>query len=110
MSFVRGHGGVGILTAKDVPDLQKGIREAYLILIDGEWHSGKEIKERHSQGQGEALRRVRDLRPKLKPLGYTVEKRRSEAGRMFDYRIAKIPAEPFALEFTNEPVVRQSNG
>tara|TARA_R110000751_G_scaffold53058_4_gene115198 strand:+ start:213 stop:521 length:309 start_codon:yes stop_codon:yes gene_type:complete len=102
MSFIREHGGVGILTAEDVPDLQKGIHEAFLILQDGEWHSGKEIKERHSQGQGEALRRVRDLRPKLKPLGYTVEKRRSVVGRMFDYRIAKMPTAPFALEFTNE--------
>jgi hypothetical protein len=106
MSFIQQHGGVGILTPEDVPDLQNAVKEAFAILMDGQWHSGQEIKERHRHGQGEALRRVRDLRPILKGLGYAVEQRRGEKGelggpRMFYYRIAKLPEEPFTLEFTS---------
>ena len=105
MSFIQRHGGVGILTPEDVPDLQNAVREAFSILMDGQWHSGQEIKERHRHGQGEALRRVRDLRPILRPLGYAVEQRRGEKGemggpRMFYYRIAKIAKIPFRLEFS----------
>jgi len=60
MSFIQRHGGVGILTPEDVPDLRNAVKEAFAILMDGQWHSGQEIKERHRHGQGEALRRVRD--------------------------------------------------
>jgi len=41
-----------------VPDLRNAVKEAFAILMDGQWHSGQEIKERHRHGQGEALRRV----------------------------------------------------
>ena len=103
--FIRSHGGRDILSPEDVPDLKAAVKEAFAILRDGEWHSGKEIKERHRHGQGEVLRRVRDLRPLLKPKGYTVEQRRGLKGepggpRMFYYRIAKIPTETFQLEFS----------
>ena len=88
--FIRAHGGRGVLMPSDVPSLQKGIREAYEILRDGEWHSGTEIKQRHSQGGGEALRRVRDLRPKLTP-DFVVEKCRAKDGsRNWLYRISRV--------------------
>ena len=72
-----------------MPSLHKGIREAYEILRDGKWHTSVEIKQRHSQGGGEALRRVRDLRPRLAP-DFIVEKQRSTVGRVWMYRIKQV--------------------
>jgi hypothetical protein len=92
--WIAAHGGTGILNDGDVEELNKGIIEALVILADGQWHTGIEIKHRHSQGMGEALRRVRDLRPWLKPRGFEVEsKRTQENKRLFQYRIKPLTAE-----------------
>ena len=93
LSWIATHGGEGILTEDDVDGLQKGVIEALMILVDGLWHTGIEIKKRHSQGMGEALRRVRDLRPLLESKGYEVEsKRTNENRRVYQYRIRRIPS------------------
>jgi hypothetical protein len=93
LRWIAAHGGEGVLNEGDVDELNKGVLEALMILVDGLWHTGIEIKQSHSQGMGEALRRVRDLRPLLESKGFEVESERTHDNRrVFQYRIRRVPS------------------
>ena len=88
-SWLSMHGAHGVLLPEEVQDVSAGVSEAYELLKDGAWRTRDWIERHHSAT--EAMRRVRDLRPVLKPLGYEVQRRRrADGARVFEYRIAKI--------------------
>ena len=85
--WLASHGAFGILREDEVEDVKEGVRQAWEILSDLQWHTRPEIERRHPAA--EAMRRVRDLRPLLAEHGWTVERRRSAEGvRVFEYRLA----------------------
>lgn len=79
-------GGEGILTIDDLPQLKSQRRKVFLLLLDGQWHTGPEIIE--ATGGMEGLRRMRELRQI--PWLQIDRKRSSQDSRTFMYRMRVI--------------------
>ncbi len=80
-------GGEGILTEADIPKLQEATHrlERYMLEVESGWVTHDTILR--VTGQREGMRRLRELREL-----HTIERRRIEPGREFEYRIApKVP-------------------
>jgi len=69
------------LRAKDARPLQAGVLRVYEIMADHNWHTIPELRER--SGLECPDRRMRQLRS----CGYTIEKRRIDDSRAFEYRL-----------------------
>lgn len=79
-------GGDGILTREDLAEFNRATLRVLSIMRDGEWHSSQEIRLAAGNWEREAsegLRRMRELRP----MGWTVEKRRVRGTGKFEYRL-----------------------
>jgi hypothetical protein len=74
MNTIKALGGEGILSDGDLVDLGEGVRRAYELMKDGQWHSPEEIER--VTGQREGLRRARELRRWFDLEKKTVGKRR----------------------------------
>jgi len=72
------------MSDQDLSDLKRGVREVWMLMKDGEWHSPETIIT--VSGGREGLRRMRELRH----YGLEVEKRRRPETRYWEYRITKI--------------------
>lgn len=79
-------GGVGILTPKDLRELDAGCARVLRLISDGRWHTAEEIKI-HAGTDGkpasEGLRRLRQIRQS----GAIIEKRRNGESRLWEYRM-----------------------
>lgn len=89
-TWSKAHGFEGA-TDKDLADLRGAVRTLAEFFKDGEWKTSVEIRAR-VPSQYEVLRRVRDLRADVKPLGFDVETKRL-GGRLFAYRLVRLSAE-----------------
>lgn len=78
---IKSLGGVGILTNEDLGSLKGLTQKVYELMKDGQWHSSEEIRQICPQGS-DYMRRLRTLRDH-----FTLERKRSEVGRLFFYRI-----------------------
>lgn len=86
-------GGEGILTEEDLADFSDAKRRIYQLMLDGEWHGGYEIKVTASstgRPMPSGLRRMRELR---KVPGIEIERRRSDKGRHFEYKLTHTRVE-----------------
>ena len=84
-------GGAGYLTPDDLADFAQAERAIFALMSDGAWHTTEAIT-RASGGQGEALRRMRNLRNHPSTSGGVVryahiECRRAGAKRLSQYRL-----------------------
>ena len=94
-NFIPAHGGEGILNDSDVAELKAGIRRVYELMKDCDWHTRQGICKAAGQNglpAAEGTRRLRDLRPVLKPYGFEVALKRVTGTRSYLYRIQKIGA------------------
>lgn len=89
-TWAKAHGFEGA-TDKDLADLSGAVRILAEFFKDGEWKTSVEIRAK-VPSQYEVLRRVRDLRADVKPLGFDVETKRL-GGRLFAYRLVRLSAE-----------------
>jgi len=81
--FIASHGGGdGSIRREDVPALKAGAVDVLELLSDMARHTRAEI-EAHLHPALEAMRRMRDLRVTLRPLGWTVARARRQ-GRVFE--------------------------
>lgn len=100
LSSAKQLGAVGILSDFDLQELKAGTLRVYKLMIDGSWHSAKEIcrvagnapsgsnvSKRLSASEG--LRRMRELYP-----FYVMERRRISGDRSFEYRITARREKP----------------
>jgi hypothetical protein len=78
-------GGQGILTAADLDELNDAKLRVLQLMSDGRWHSREQIEE--ISGQLEGMRRMRELRS----MGFTVDRRRLEGQRAWEYRLSVPP-------------------
>jgi hypothetical protein len=69
------------LRVKDAKPLQSGVAKVLEIMSDHEWYSVPRLRE--LTGMDQADRRMRELRDH----GYTVDKRRIQDSRSFEYRL-----------------------
>lgn len=95
-NFIPAHGGEGILNDSDVAELKAGAARVYELMKDCEWHTRQGICHaagKHGLPAAEGTRRLRDLRPALKPHGFEIALKRVSGTRSFIYRIQKIGAE-----------------
>lgn len=89
-TWAKAHGFEGA-TDKDLADLRGAVRVLAEFLRDGEWKTSVEIRAK-VPSQYEIMRRVRDVRADVKPLGFDVETKRL-GGRLFAYRLVRLSAE-----------------
>jgi hypothetical protein len=83
-------GGGGILYLSDLEDFSAAERRVIALMIDGKWHSADSIRlaaGKDGNPASEGLRRLRAVRARLEPEGYTFERRRRD-GRNFSYRMS----------------------
>lgn len=83
-------GAHGILTDSDVPELNAAVGRVLMLMSDQAWHTSEEIKNvagKDGIPASEGLRRMRELRR----YGCEIERRRSENGRLFEYRMISVP-------------------
>lgn len=89
-TWSKAHGFEGA-TDKDLAELRGAVRTLAEFLRDGEWKTSVEIRAK-VPGQYEVIRRVRDVRADVKPLGFNVETKRL-SGRLYAYRLVRLSAE-----------------
>lgn len=85
MSYIRSHGGEGILNDEDVEVLKAATKAIGRLMNDGRWYGYMAIRSA-SGGQRECLRRMRDLRKNPK---VSIERRRLPRSRSFEYRMVR---------------------
>jgi len=78
--YLKKIGATKVLTKEDVPSLNAATARILALMKDGQWYPASEILR--VSGQREGLRRMRELREY-----YTIERRRSNKGREFEYRL-----------------------
>jgi hypothetical protein len=65
---VKALGGEGILTEKDLRELNAAVQRVYALMVDHDWHTADEIRLAAGMDgipASEGLRRMRELRPAL---------------------------------------------
>jgi hypothetical protein len=78
-------GGNGVLTKKDVKELNQGVVIVLEIMQDGEWHTVQELRDK--TGQACADRRMRQLRD----FGFSIQAQRdSKNRRLWYYRLVTL--------------------
>lgn len=82
---IRRLGGAGILTERDLAELNSANLRVLHLMSDGEWHDARDIRlaaGSHGVEASEGLRRMRELRR-----FFEVERLRAGEGRVFQYRL-----------------------
>lgn len=83
---LRALGAEGVLREDELPDLGASRGRVLKLMLDHQWHCAAEIRRVAGENgvpASEGLRRMRELRAR----GYTIEKRRRNGSRHYEYRL-----------------------